>query len=273
MLREIRAGLLREAKGSALTGEASWSKTGAITSLVIPQASVIGGSGEPLISLSRFQYGNDGEGIPRLAGSIATGGRDLPRIEATIEQQGAGGFKAQLAMATYQAPGGSIAIPSLALVSKDNRIGFAGRAILSGDLPGGHAEGLLLPVSGNWSSTSGLAVWRDCTPVAFDSLRFANLTLQRRGLTICPAKGQPIVRYGPARPEDCRGDTLARRRGHVRPDADRHPQRPDRLRLSRHGLGPPAAGYARPTGHRDDFRRQRPDRTRRPDHLRTLRRG
>jgi hypothetical protein len=198
VLRKIHAGLLREAKGSALTGEASWSKTGAITSLVIPQASVIGGSGEPLLSLSRFQYGNDSAGIPRLAGSIATGGRDLPRIEASIQQQGSGGFSAQLAMATYQAPGGSIAIPSLALVSKGNRIGFAGRAILSGDLPGGHAEGLLLPISGNWSRTAGLAVWRQCTPIAFDSLRFANLTLQRRGLTICPAKGQPIVRYGNA---------------------------------------------------------------------------
>jgi hypothetical protein len=198
VLRKIRGALQREAAGSSLTGQASWSKTGAASSLVIPQASVIGGSGEALLSLSRFQYGSGDGGVPRLSGNLATGGRDLPRIEATIEQQGAGGFAARLAMATYSAPGGSVAIPSLAIASKDGRLGFAGRAILSGDLPGGYAEGLLLPISGNWSRAGGLVVWRECTQASFDSLRFANLTLQRRGLTVCPAKGQPIVRYGAA---------------------------------------------------------------------------
>jgi hypothetical protein len=63
-------------------------------------------------------------------------------------------------------------------------------------LPGGHAEGLLLPLSGNWSSAGGLALWRQCTRLTFDSLRYANLTLERHGLTVCPAKGAPIVRYG-----------------------------------------------------------------------------
>jgi hypothetical protein len=99
-------------------------------------------------------------------------------------------------MATYQAEGGSVAVPSLAIVSKGEAIGFSGRSIVSGDLPGGHAEGLLLPLSGNWSSAGGLALWRRCTRLRFDSLRYANLTLERHGLTVCPAKGAPIVRYG-----------------------------------------------------------------------------
>lgn len=198
VLRKVRGALLHEANGSSLSGEANWSKTGAVISVVIPQASVIGGSGEPVLALSRFQYGNGAGGVPRIAGNLATGGHDLPRIEARIEQGESGGFAARIAMATYRAQGGSIAIPSLAVVSKDGRIGFAGRAILSGDLPGGYAEGLLLPISGNWSSAAGLAMWRQCTQVDFTSLRFANLTLQRHGLKICPAKGQPIVRYGSA---------------------------------------------------------------------------
>jgi hypothetical protein len=99
-------------------------------------------------------------------------------------------------MATYQAEGGSVAVPSLAIASKGDAIGFSGRSIVSGDLPGGHAEGLLLPLSGNWSSAGGLALWRQCTRLTFDSLRYANLTLERHGLTVCPAKGAPIVRYG-----------------------------------------------------------------------------
>jgi hypothetical protein len=198
VLRKIRGALRHEANGSSLMGEASWSKTGAVTSLVIPQASVTGGSGEPLLALSRFQYGNSPGGVPRIAGNIATGGPDLPQIEGQIEQQGAKGFGARLAIATYQVQGGSIAVPSLALVSKDGRIGFAGRSILRGDLAGVRADGLLLPLSGYWSRAAGLAMWRECTSLTFDSLHFADLTLQRHGLTVCPAKGRPILHYGSA---------------------------------------------------------------------------
>ena len=198
LLRKLHGALMSEANGSSLSGEASWSKTGQETSLVIPEASVIGGSGQPIVSLSRFQFGMNPGGTPRIAGNLATGGRDLPRIIAQIEQ-GVGGFSARLTMAPYQAQGGELAIPTLAVVSNGGRIGFAGRAIVSGDLPGGQAEGLLLPISGNWSRQSGLAMWRECTELSFKSLRFANLTLQRRGLTACPAKGAPIVSYNAGR--------------------------------------------------------------------------
>jgi hypothetical protein len=195
VLRKFRGALLREANGSKFSGQASLRRTGKITSLIVPQANLVGGSGASVLSLSRFQYGGGGGGLPRLSGNFATGGRDLPRIEGRITQSGGEGFTAKLAMANYSAEGGSVALPSLAIVSRGDRLGFAGQAILSGDLPGGHAEGLLLPVSGNWSRATGLALWRECTRVAFDSLRFANLTLERHGLTVCPAKGRPIVRY------------------------------------------------------------------------------
>jgi hypothetical protein len=196
LLRKLRGALLREARGSTLTGQASLRKTGQVVSLIVPQASLTGGSGERVLSLSRFQYGGGGGGLPRLSGNFATGGRDLPRIEGRIERRGSEDFSARLAMATYRADGGSIAIPGLAVVSRGAALGFSGRAIVSGDLPGGHAEGLLLPLSGNWSSAGGLALWRQCTKLMFDSLRYANVTLERHGLTVCPAKGVPIVRYG-----------------------------------------------------------------------------
>lgn len=198
VLRKLRGGLLREAGGSTLAGQASFRRTGEVMSLVIPQATVTGGSGQRVLSLSRFQYGDSGGGLPRLSGNFATGGRDLPRIEGRIQRRGIAGFTARLAMATYEAEGGSLAIPSLALVSEGERLGFSGRAVLSGDLPDGHAAGLLLPLSGNWSSESGLAMWRQCTEVVFDSLRFANLTLQRNRLTLCPPRGRTMVRYDDA---------------------------------------------------------------------------
>jgi hypothetical protein len=198
VLRKLRGGLLREATGSTLAGQASFRKTGEVASLVIPQATVTGGSGQRVLSLSRFQYGDSGGGLPRLSGNFATGGRDLPRIEGRIERRGTAGFTARLTMATYEAEGGRLAIPSLTLLSEGERLGFSGRALLSGDLPDGYAEGLLLPLSGNWSSDSGLAMWRQCTQVVFDSLRFANLTLRSDRLTLCPPRGRAMVRYSDA---------------------------------------------------------------------------
>jgi hypothetical protein len=198
VLRKFRGAILREANGSSFAGQANWRKTGSMASLVVPQASVTGGSGQRILALSRFQYGGGPTGAPRLLGNFTTGGRDLPRIDGRIEERGNGGFAARLAMATYQAGRAAVAVPELAIVSNGTGIGFSGRAIVSGDLPGGHTEGLLLPVSGNWSAPAGFALWRACTKLTFDSLRFANLTFERHGLTVCPAKGQPIVRVGEA---------------------------------------------------------------------------
>ena len=56
---------------------------------------------------------------------------------------------------------------------------FVGMARLSGPLPGGAVRNLALPVKGMRSPASGLAVWRECTPVGFDSLAIAGLTLDR----------------------------------------------------------------------------------------------
>ena len=195
VLRKVRGALLREAAGSSIEGRIDARKTGAVLAIAVPQASLTGGSGQRVLTLSRFQYGAAGRGLPRLSGSFATGGRDLPRIEGRIEQRGAEGFTARLAMAEYAAERARLAIPSLVLVSSGDRLGFSGNVTASGALPGGETRNLRLPLSGNWSRTAGLNLWRECTDLQFDSLRFANLTLERRALRLCPAAGGAIVRY------------------------------------------------------------------------------
>ncbi len=197
LIARLRAALGREARASSLSGQAAMRMQDGTLSVVIPTATVRGASGQTLLGISRFQYGG-GEGLPRMSGNFAMGGRDLPRIEGRIERRGTTDFTARLAMAEYTAGDASLAVPSLTLASNGGRLGFAGRAVLSGELPGGRAKGLQLPLSGNWSAARGLALWNDCTDLRFDSLRLANLTLDRRGLTLCPARGQPIVRYGDA---------------------------------------------------------------------------
>ncbi|MXO59159.1 exoprotein [Altererythrobacter salegens] len=195
LLRKLRGAIQREAQGSTLSGLAEVRRTGDVLAVVIPEAQVSGGTGEKVLAVSRLQYGASGDGTPRIAGNFSTGGHEMPRIEGRIERRGGSDFAARLTMAEYSAEGGKLAIPGLSLVSSDDKVGFAGRALMSGELPGGFARDLEVPLNGNWSSAGGLALWRDCTDLRFAALRFANLELDRRSLKLCPARGQPIVRY------------------------------------------------------------------------------
>ncbi|MFA7587134.1 MAG: YdbH domain-containing protein [Novosphingobium sp.] len=202
--RQVHAALLREAPGSALSGEFVLRSGGGRLNLVVPQGRISGSSGQGLLTVSRLQLATGEGGSPRLSGNFQTGGRDLPAIVGRMERAPDGRIVARLAMAEYRAGTARVAVPQLTLVQAGNgALGFAGRARLTGDLPGGHARNLDLPVDGNWSSRGGLAVWRNCVPVRFDSLALANLTLERRAITLCPPPGRAIVSV------DSRGTRIA----------------------------------------------------------------
>lgn len=199
MAERIRTGLIREGRGSSLVAQTTLRRTADGISLVIPQANLRGGSGATLLSLSRFQYADGGGRAPRLTGNFVTGGLGLPRITGRIEREDARGTVLRAVMAEYRAGGGSLAVPEFYAVQRANgAVGFAGRVLASGALPGGSADGLVVPLSGNWSSAAGLSVWRRCTELRFDRLALAGLALERRGLTLCPARGGAILRSGPA---------------------------------------------------------------------------
>jgi len=196
IVERMRRALAAESRASRLTAEVSLRRTGSTTALVMPSASLRGGSGATIVSLSRLQLVMRDAGAPRLAGNFSTGGANLPRIAGRMEQRADGGVTARLSMAEYAAGQARLAIPELVLVEgRDGTIGFSGQARASGALPGGFARNLLLPVAGNWSQARGLALWRDCADLRFDSLRFANLMLDRRRLTLCPPRGSAMVRY------------------------------------------------------------------------------
>jgi hypothetical protein len=137
----------------------------------------------------------DEEGeTPRIAGNFSTGGEGLPRIAGRMEQAAGGRPRLRMTMAEYRAGDALIAVPQLVLVQGPNgALGFAGNARLSGALPGGSTRNLQVPLSGNLSSSGGLSLWRGCTDLRFDTLSFANVTLERRGLTLCPPRGSAIV--------------------------------------------------------------------------------
>lgn len=204
LIAKMRSALKRESRGSRLAAQVTVRQTGQVTSLVIPQASLRGGGGANLLSLSRFQMSTAGGGTPKLSGNIVTGGSGLPNIAGRMERSGQGDLIFRMRMAEYADQGSSVAIPELVILQgPGGAVGFSGRALASGPLPGGSMRALALPISGNYSARGGLAMWRRCTPVQFDQLTLANLEFARHQVTLCPAAGQPILR------RDARGLRIA----------------------------------------------------------------
>lgn len=195
LARKMRDALAREERGSALRGDYSVRQSGGVTQILLPSAELTGGSGERLVALNRFAVTLGMPGGPRFAGRFATAGAGLPRIDGFAQRQAGGGMEARLRLAEYRAGDSAIALPELRVVQLPRgELGFAGRALLSGPLPGGAVRGLNLPIDGNWSQRGGLSMWRGCVPVAFDSLTISSLKLTRRGLTLCPGRSGAIVR-------------------------------------------------------------------------------
>lgn len=192
---QLRRALSRETAASRLTASYTLRQTGALTNLVVPRAVLTGSSGADLAVVSRLELSAGGAGGPRLGGNLLTGGPGLPRIEARFEREGNGMANARLSMAEYAAPGTRVALPTLTIVqSRNGTLGFSGEARLSGALPDGRVEGLVLPIDGNWSARAGLAAWRRCMPVRFDRVGIANLSLDARALTLCPGREGAMLR-------------------------------------------------------------------------------
>lgn len=204
LLAQLRTSLQREGRGGRFTVNFVHRQTGGIASLVVPRATLVGMSGQTLLALSRFQLSAGGSAAPLLSGNFVTGGPGLPRIRGRMERGPGGTVSMRLSMHDYAAGGSRLEVPQLVLVQAGSgAVGFVGTSRLSGPLPGGSARNLALPLEGTWSAQRGLAVWRKCAPVSFDSLVVANLTLRKRAITLCPPPGQPILA------SDARGSRLA----------------------------------------------------------------
>lgn len=195
IVARIRTGLRRELPGSDFRTDLTLRKTGKVLSGVVPSAVLRSARGNALLSLSQVSFSNAGEGALRVTGNLLTAGDELPRIRGRMERAPSGRIGLRLAMDEYRAGGGAIAMPAMVVTqAASGAVGFSGMVLADGPLPGGAVRGLNLPVSGNWSPTAGLAVWRECVTVGFDSLAFANLELDRRGIKLCPQRGGAIVR-------------------------------------------------------------------------------
>ncbi|MFN3473140.1 MAG: YdbH domain-containing protein [Blastomonas sp.] len=165
--------------------------------LTIPRLSLNSAGGERLIGGNSLAVRRDGDGV-QVVGNIATGGADLPRAQLRITPRGQGAYALRVNMDDYTAGGASLAVPELAAYWNGSRgLSFGGRALLSGPIPGGSVRGLAVPLQGRWSEGAGLALYDGCETLRFERLQLASLTAGRQAVTLCPVRGQPILRQGP----------------------------------------------------------------------------
>lgn len=194
LLAQLRTGLRREGADSRLAADFTLRRSGELTSVIVPQLELTGTSGQELLVLSRGQLALGGQGGMRMTGNLRTGGQGLPRLSGQVERRPGGAIEARLTMPEYRARDSRVALPRLVIVRRaDGAMGLSGQATISGALPGGRVERLTVPIDGTWSDRRGLAMWRRCTPLRFDSLRYANLTLDAKALTLCPGPGGAIL--------------------------------------------------------------------------------
>lgn len=190
-----RAGLTREGRGGKISGNYQLRADSGVTTLTVPNAVVRGASGSALLTVSRAQLTAGAAGGLRLSGNFLTGGIGMPQVQGQLERRGDSGASARFTMAEYRAGDTRVTLPLLALSqTRSGEIGFSGRAEISGPFPGGRVDGLKLPLDGSWSSRRGLTAWRRCTPVAFERVTAAALTLDARQVTLCPGPGGAILR-------------------------------------------------------------------------------
>ncbi len=189
----IRFALAREARGSKLDANVILRRDAGRWSLVVPRGNWRGTSGASLLALSRVQA-VFGKGRPVITGNFASGGQGLPQVSGRMETAANGRLALSVTMPEYRAGDSWLALPHLSLTqSADGAMTFAGEARLSGALPGGRAEGLVLPIDGRWAADGAILLWPHCTTIAFDRLALANVTIDKRQLSVCPATGRAIV--------------------------------------------------------------------------------
>lgn len=207
MIAQVRRRLGEEERGSRFAADLTVRKAGdGKWSVVVPRGTLRGGSGQALVSLGKVQVAGDGMTTPRFAGNFLTGGQGLPRISGTMERRGRGGAQFHLAMADYAAGGGRLAVPELVVVqATDGTLGFAGRSLLSGAIPGGSVRNLVLPINGTYGRRGTLSLWQTCMTPRFDELTLGEMRLDSHSLVLCPGldaaggrTGKAIVTAGAA---------------------------------------------------------------------------
>lgn len=198
LLARFTDAFARRVDDASLLADVNLRYGGGALTLVSPRASVRGGDGAMLGVLSRVQMRLAGDGLPQIEGNLALGGGDLPQVQGRMERDAQGASVFRLRMAPYEAGGSRLAFSTLDIrQARSGALTLNGLMEADGPLPGGEVRGLRVPIDGSISPTGAVALWQNCTRIAFDRLVYSSLALDAKQLLLCPQRGAPILRYGP----------------------------------------------------------------------------
>jgi hypothetical protein len=196
LLTQLTGAVAREVQGSSLAAELILRLGQQGLTLAAPRATLRSRAGAALATVTRLLLRSDGAGVPLLSGNIATSGGGLPRLRGRMERDGSGAVF-RLQMAPYAAKDSRLAFSDLEIrQARNGALSLKGAMQADGPLPGGVVRGLNIPLDGQVAANGTFTMWRGCTPVSFQRLGIYDLTLEARKLTLCPQRGQPILRYG-----------------------------------------------------------------------------
>ena len=191
---KLHTGLARELDGASLHANLIVRQTGSALSVHLPSGSLRGANGTSLLTLSQVQFNSDQSADAKLTGNFTTSGRDLPQIRGRMERASGAATTFRLRMDQYRAGTSSVSIPALVVSQRSGgAVGFSGKIVASGPLPGGRVEALELPIDGAWSSRNGLSMWTGCQNIRFGLLALQGLELARQAVSICPDGERSIV--------------------------------------------------------------------------------
>lgn len=197
LLKRLRRELARETRSSTLSGSYILRNGGTGAGLVLPDARLLGSSGQSLIALSRVQLAFPAGTVPSASGHFATGGPGMPKLSGTFDRDGAGGTRARMTLSEYTADGARLALPDLRLQQDRNgALRFVGLVRMSGPVPGGSVSDLQLPLSGGWTARGGLKALPGCTTLRFGSVALGTLRVDNRAVTACAERGGYLLSGG-----------------------------------------------------------------------------
>lgn len=108
----------------------------------------------------------------------------------------AAGVTALIRMEPYAAGNARLALTPLKIVANAGATRFMTIATISGPIGAGSITNLTLPVAGTLTRAGALRVGEGCTPIRFDRLALASLTLDPAKITVC---GRPLILHADGR--------------------------------------------------------------------------
>lgn len=150
--------------------------------------------GERLAEAENIRIAFGKTGLRSAGGSFALRGKGLPQLSADFEALSVNSFRVKARMAQYRANDSALALPLLVIQKNGaGAYGFSGQARISGPLPGGYIRDLHIPLSGGWSSATGLRMYTGCESLRFAAFKYAGLRSDADSIRLCPNGGQYML--------------------------------------------------------------------------------